>query len=76
MDPHRLGSWLLSQDLRPWLIELNPGPAMGIDQRVPRVFWFRVILVSSLKKLVAILCNFMRNLVLYFMSKASWAMFG
>lgn len=25
---------LLRQDLRPWLIELNPGPAMGIDQRV------------------------------------------
>ncbi|CAJ1359432.1 unnamed protein product [Effrenium voratum] len=22
-------------DLRPWLIELNPGPAMGIDQRDP-----------------------------------------
>ncbi|CAJ1359435.1 unnamed protein product [Effrenium voratum] len=26
---------IVDQDLRPWLIELNPGPAMGIDQRDP-----------------------------------------
>ncbi|CAK9117010.1 unnamed protein product, partial [Durusdinium trenchii] len=43
---------IVDQDLRPWLIELNPGPAMGIDQRDPLATQLRADVMEDLCRLL------------------------
>lgn len=43
---------IVDQDLRPWLIELNPGPAMGIDQRDPLATQLRAEVMEDLCRLL------------------------
>lgn len=39
---------IVDEDLRPWLIELNPGPAMGFDQRDPQATQLRAEVMEDL----------------------------
>eukprot|EP00434_Breviolum_minutum_P031214 symbB.v1.2.027605.t1/scaffold2843.1/size69054/3 len=43
---------IVDQDLRPWLIELNPGPAMGIDQKDPLATKLRADVMEDLCRLL------------------------
>ncbi|CAE7938155.1 unnamed protein product, partial [Symbiodinium necroappetens] len=39
---------IVDEDLRPWLLELNPGPAMGFDQRDPQATQLRAEVMEDL----------------------------
>ncbi|CAE7563311.1 unnamed protein product [Symbiodinium natans] len=43
---------IVDEDLRPWLIELNPGPAMGFDQRDPQATQLRAEVMEDLCELL------------------------